>query len=234
MAQDAPATPGTIKVVGNGVAVGSPDVATVEVSIDEFDPILSKALERANTKAAAVIEALQAVIPAENIQTTNFNVWVDQGYDLEGRPNGDFTYQVQHSLQLKTENFDQIEVVLQTALDNGATQVYGLTFGVGRFQRTGNPSADERSRRCTRTRPRTGRHFGCDPGVRPLPCKNLAVVVVCSHPSPTKPLQPNQVQHLFRCNQAPIPIICKSKSHSRLRGNTFVIGGGNRRPLPFS
>ena len=130
MAQDAPATPGTIKVVGNGVAVGSPDIATVEVSIDEFDPILSKALERANTKAAAVIEALQAVIPAENIQTTNFNVWVDQGYDLEGRPNGDFTYQVQHSLQLKTENFDQIEVVLQTALDNGATQVYGLTFGV--------------------------------------------------------------------------------------------------------
>jgi uncharacterized protein YggE len=70
-------------------------------------------------------------IPAEDVQTGNYNVWREDIYDPElGFPTGEFRFHVDITLNLRVVEVDQMGEIITAALDAGANTVYGINFGV--------------------------------------------------------------------------------------------------------
>jgi uncharacterized protein YggE len=131
-AQDTPPPQRTISVTGTGTANGSPDIAYIELGVQIRNSDIGAAVEQSNTTMEAVMAAVSELgIPPEDIQTTQFNVWQDQPVDpATGMPSDQTSYIVTNMVQIKVRQIDQISDVIQTALDAGANQVFGLTFGM--------------------------------------------------------------------------------------------------------
>lgn len=122
----------TISVTGTGTASGSPDIAFIELGVEIRDADIGAAVDQSNAAMEAVNAALGDLgIPAEDIQTTQFNVWQDQPIDpTTGMPSDQFNYVVTNIVRIRVSQIDQISDVIQTALDAGANRVFGLSFGL--------------------------------------------------------------------------------------------------------
>jgi len=127
----------TIQVTGTGSASGSPDVVLVQLGVQLFATDLGQALSDANATMDAVIAALtEQGIAAEDIRTTNFSIYQEGSYPppqpMEGeqQPETQSRYVVNNVVEVKVRDLSQISAVLQAALDAGANNVYGLTFGL--------------------------------------------------------------------------------------------------------
>ncbi len=122
----------TLTVTGTGDASGTPDVAYIQLGVEIRDADITAAVEQANSTMDEVRAALaNQGIPAEDMQTAQFNVSQDQPRDPQtGEITGAATYIVTNMLQVKVSDIAQIGPAIQAALDAGANQVYGLTFGL--------------------------------------------------------------------------------------------------------
>lgn len=122
----------TIQVTGTGSASGSPDVANIQLGVQLFETDLGTALTHANATMEAIIAALvDQGVPREDIRTTNFSIYQDQGPQPMDTQSGTQTrYAVNNVVEVKVRDLTQISAVLQAALDAGANNVYGLTFGL--------------------------------------------------------------------------------------------------------
>lgn len=125
-------TPESISVSGFGEAVGEPDMATVELGVETQADEVATAVDRSNETVELVTQALiEAGIAAADIQSTNFNVWREEGFDfLTGQPTDEITFHVDSTVRIKVRDINQISRMIQTGLDAGATNVFGLTFGI--------------------------------------------------------------------------------------------------------
>lgn len=126
--------PRTIQVTGFGSASGAPDVALVQLGVQLFETDLGTAVANANATMEAVIAALvEQGIAREDIRTTNFNIYQESGgpqpFDAESAQPA-MRYVVNNTVEVKVRDLDLISAVLQAALDAGANNVYGLTFGL--------------------------------------------------------------------------------------------------------
>ena len=120
-----------IVVSGHGEASGAPDMGTVQLGIESMGDDLDAALTEANDTIAAVRDAVIAEGVAENdIQTVNFNVWVEQPRNDQGRPTGDAIYHVNNMLNVKVREIDNVGSVLEAGLNAGANNVNGLGFSI--------------------------------------------------------------------------------------------------------
>jgi len=122
----------SISVSGFGEATGVPDMATVQLGVEVEADTISAAIEQSNQRVDRVRQAvLGRGIAATDIQSTNFNVWPEDVYDPQtGQTTGIRTYHVDSTLQVKVRDIGQISQIIQTGLDAGATNIWGLTYGI--------------------------------------------------------------------------------------------------------
>ncbi len=120
----------TIQVVGTGTAFGAPDIATVEVGVDIRDADFGTAFDTANETMTTVLAEITGLgIAEEDIQTTSINVWFEDDYNPQtGVPTGERIYHVTQSMRILVRDIAMISDVITTAVDNGANQIYGLSF----------------------------------------------------------------------------------------------------------
>jgi uncharacterized protein YggE len=119
-------------VSGFGEAVGEPDMASVELGVESEAEDVGTAIDLSNEIVEQVTQALiDAGIASSDIQSTHFNVWREEGFDrLTGQPTDEVTFHVDSTVRIKVRDIDQISRMIQTGLDAGATNVFGLTFGI--------------------------------------------------------------------------------------------------------
>jgi uncharacterized protein len=122
----------SISVSGFGEAVGNPDMATVELGVETEADNVAAAVDLSNQTVKQVTQALiGAGLAATDVQSTQFNVWREEGFDrLTGQPTDEVTFHVDSTVRIKVRDIDQISSMIQTGLDGGATNVFGLTFGI--------------------------------------------------------------------------------------------------------
>jgi uncharacterized protein YggE len=122
----------TISVTGFGEANGVPDTAMIQLGVSILGDNVTPAIDESNAVMEAITAALSELgIPAENIQTTNFNVWPDERFSPEtGLLTGERQVRVESTLQIKVAGTDLVGEVIQAALEAGANNIYGLSFSI--------------------------------------------------------------------------------------------------------
>jgi len=124
--------PHTISVTGTGLAYGKPDMAVAQIGVQTRNADPAQAVEESNRKMAALTAALKELgIEEKDIQTSNFSVYAQQDYTPEtGQPKDTFTYVVDNTLSVTVRDLNQVGEALGRAVDAGANNIYGVTFGV--------------------------------------------------------------------------------------------------------
>ncbi len=122
----------TITVSGFGTATGEPNIATIQLGVNVIDSDIAEAVRGSNEVIADITEALTGMgIEAKDIQTTNFNVWPEDRFSPEtGQPTGERVFHVESTVQVKVRQIDQTSQVIEAALDSGANNIFGLSFGI--------------------------------------------------------------------------------------------------------
>lgn len=122
----------TITTTGYGEAYGKPDMAQVQFGYSAVDTSIGTALEASNGAVERIKQAmLQIGIAEADIQTTNFSVWPEEQYDpMTDQPSGERKYRVENTIQVIIREISKVAEVIETGLDNGANNVYGLTFSI--------------------------------------------------------------------------------------------------------
>lgn len=122
----------TIRVSGAGEASGAPDIAFIQIGVEQRGDQVAEVVDEANQALQEMTDALiEFGIPEENIQTTRFNVDQREPRDPEtGLPAEAVNYVVSASQRVKVEDVGQIGAVIQTGLDAGGNNVFGLQFGL--------------------------------------------------------------------------------------------------------
>ena len=122
----------TITVTGYGEARGNPDMATVNVGVNVINSSIDAAVEESNETIARITAALKSMgIEEADIQTTNFSVWQEDVYAPEtGQPTGEKRYRVDSTVQINVLDVSRASEALKVAIENGANNIYGLSFGI--------------------------------------------------------------------------------------------------------
>lgn len=121
-----------ITVTGRGSARGNPDMANVTVGVNVSNSEIGQAVEQSNQTIREITEALVGLgIEAAHIQTSNFNIWPEEVFDRNtGQSTGERIYHVDSTLHIRMEAIEMVGEVLETAIENGANNVYGLSFSI--------------------------------------------------------------------------------------------------------
>jgi uncharacterized protein YggE len=129
----AAATPAehNIAVTGNGTVYLTPDIAYIYVGVHTEDPDIAQAVERNNTQAQAVVDALKNMgVAATDIQTSSFSVWSSQQYDpMTNQPSG-YTYMVDNTVYITMRDLTTLGRLLDTVVGAGANNINSIQFDV--------------------------------------------------------------------------------------------------------
>ncbi len=120
----------TVTVTGFGTVHAAPDMATVDVGVDLFRPTVTDAFTEANNTVQAIIDALTTLgIAPEDIQTSNLSVYttISPNPETGGDQRG---YNVSNTVHVIVRDVNQVEEVIDTAINAGATSLYGLSFSI--------------------------------------------------------------------------------------------------------
>jgi hypothetical protein len=122
--------PRTLSINGHGEVMITPDLAYIFLGVRTENPNASTAVE-VNTRAAqSIVDALIASgIAPEDLQTTNFNLYSMDNYDVQGRPT-DKVYVVENTVFVTVRDLAQMGDMLATAINAGANNIQGIQFDV--------------------------------------------------------------------------------------------------------
>lgn len=122
----------SISVSGFGEAAGKPDIALIQLGVNVVAGQIGEAIDESNQTMEKITQALLgAGIAEEDLQTTNFNVWPEDRYDpMTGQPTGERVFHVDSTLQVKVRDIDQAPSVIELALEEGANNIYGLSYDI--------------------------------------------------------------------------------------------------------
>ena len=122
----------SISVSGFGEATGVPDMATVQLGVSVTGDTISAAIDLSNQTVERVRQAvIGRGIPETDLQSINFSVWPEDKYDpATGQQTGERIYHVDSTLQVKVRDIGQVSSIIQTGLDAGANNIWGLTYGI--------------------------------------------------------------------------------------------------------
>jgi uncharacterized protein YggE len=127
----APAIPGSITVVGQGEAFGTPDQAQAQVGVEIFAQTVAEATSQNQATFDRLMAALIDLgIAEEDIQTSNYSVWAEQRYNENGIPEGIAGYRVTNQVSVTIRDISKVSDVLAAAIDAGANSIYGVSFNV--------------------------------------------------------------------------------------------------------
>ncbi len=123
--------PATISVNGVGTASATPDVAYIQLGVEAINSDPAIAVEESTDTMKAVMAALLAQgIPAEDIQTVNYAMGVEQVVDRDGKPTGETRSRISNQVRIKVTDLSKTGTVLAAALNAGANTVGGIEFSV--------------------------------------------------------------------------------------------------------
>ncbi len=126
-----PAIPGSITVVGQGQAFGTPDQAQAQIGVEIFAETVDEATSQNQATFDNIMAALvDQGVAAEDIQTSNYSVWADQRYSETGTPQGIVGYRVTNQVNVTIRDISKVSDVLAAAIDAGANSIYGVYFSV--------------------------------------------------------------------------------------------------------
>ncbi len=121
----------SVSVSGVGQAFGSPDVAYVEMGVDIVNSNVGEAVTEANAAMESVTAAIaETGVAAEDIRTTNFNVWSDFYDPQTGAQTTERIYHVQNMVRVTVRDVEQVSGIIDAGLNAGANSVFGLNFGI--------------------------------------------------------------------------------------------------------
>lgn len=121
----------TVSVIGNGKVTAQPDIATIQVGVETRAESAQAAAQDNTQLMAKVLAALKdAGIADKDMQTANYNLYVDQ----QRGPNGELLKPVQYvasnTVRATVRDLDKVGAVLDAVVTAGANQVQGISFGV--------------------------------------------------------------------------------------------------------
>jgi len=124
--------PATISSTGYGVASAEPDIVSIVfgVNITRSNPA------EAVNDAAQLIEAAMAAagregVSGENMQTSSYNLWVQEAWDdYQGMYTGEMEYTVNHYIRADIRDIDSVGDILAAVVSAGANSINGVSFYV--------------------------------------------------------------------------------------------------------
>jgi uncharacterized protein YggE len=123
--------PGTVSVSGHGSVNVTPDTAQVNIGVDVTLPSLDEAQAESDAQANAIIEAVKASgVADEDVQTSNYSVYVVRNYDEMGNLGEITGYQITNQVNVTIRDVEMVGEILNAAIDAGANNIYGITFYV--------------------------------------------------------------------------------------------------------
>jgi uncharacterized protein YggE len=134
-----PTIPHSVTVVGEGSVSIEPDIANTTIGVEVVEPSVQEAVSQARETMEAVLGALQeAGVADEDIQTTGFNIWAERNFggpapvDASSEDgNGETVrYHVSNNVQVTIRDLNNIEGILDAAIQAGANNIYGVNFSL--------------------------------------------------------------------------------------------------------
>lgn len=120
-----------ISVSGTGEVTGTPDTLTMTFGVRVIDDSVSVAVDRAASRADAVIGALRdAGVAEEDIQTANYSIY--PRYDWRNDTQVLVGYEVSNSVVAKIRDLDAAGATIDAATDAGGDDVTvsGVSFSI--------------------------------------------------------------------------------------------------------
>lgn len=123
--------PRTLSVNGEGTVKVAPDIALMYLSVISQDPDVSKAWDDNNTKATAVIAAIEGLgVKSADIRS-DFTVVQQDKYDtVTGRPTGETFFVVTHTLTVTARDLTKVGALLGAGQAAGVNAVGGVSFAL--------------------------------------------------------------------------------------------------------
>ncbi len=121
-----------LSVTGTGMVSVTPDIATINIGIHTENADLNTAVNQNNSQTQALIEALKnAGVAAEDIQTSNFSVYTNQGFDkVTGQQLENKVYAVDNTVYITVRDLGKLGGLLSLGIASGANNINGITFDV--------------------------------------------------------------------------------------------------------
>ena len=135
-AEAATPEPGQANVVGTGMVTLTPDMATVRVGVRSESRDVGRAVEQNIRTAQAVYDAVKALgVEAKDLQTSNFRV-----YQTTTGPSNNprEIFVVENTVIITVRDLDALGAIIAAALNAGANQVHGLSFGASNYEQALN------------------------------------------------------------------------------------------------
>lgn len=121
-------TQNQMRVTSSATITKTPDIATSQIGVQTIAKEVDDAINENNKKADAIINALKNLgVDEKDIKTTSFNVYPQRDY-ANNNPNVIVSYQVDNMLYVTFRDITKAGKGLQTAINAGANNIYGISF----------------------------------------------------------------------------------------------------------
>ncbi len=120
-----------INVIGTGTVLATPDMAHITLGVSQDAGTAAAALDAMSVAMEAVLGQLRdASIAPEHMQTSNLRI--DQRYSdyVDGQTRKVVGYTAASDVQVQVYDLENLGLVLDAAVRDGANQMNGLTFDV--------------------------------------------------------------------------------------------------------
>ena len=126
-----PNTPATLSASGTGSASTDPDVVDIQLGVDTLDSDLAEAVDQNTVKMNAILAVFAKMgVADKDIQTTNYNLWVEEVYDQSGQSTGEKRFHVSNTVNVRLRDLTKIGTLIEEATSAGVNNVFGINFGV--------------------------------------------------------------------------------------------------------
>lgn len=119
-----------ITVVGQGKTTVVPDIASLQLGVQNSAATVEEAMTSNSDIMDAILAAMaDAGVADKDIQTTSYNIYLDEGYrgpDMPYEP----VYRVSNMITVKVRDLTAVGEVLDAAVAAGANQIWGVNFTV--------------------------------------------------------------------------------------------------------
>lgn len=129
VSQHSPHPSRVIDVAGNGKVMATPSYVQLQIEVQTRGKNVQEAQQENAIIMNRVIQALLALhIPRENIQTAVYTI--SPLYDYEDGKQIFKGYEVTNGITVKVTDMNQIGVIIDTAVENGANRISSIQFNI--------------------------------------------------------------------------------------------------------
>ena len=121
----------TINVTSTGFASTTPNIVDIQLGVETIHSDPAMAVNQNSAIMKDVMDALLSLeIVSDDIETVFYSMWVEDIYDENGQLTGERRYRITNQINVRVGDLDLTGVLLEKAIDAGATTIAGITFGV--------------------------------------------------------------------------------------------------------